>query len=92
MTKNRLQTFTKVVLVVTVLYLFLVSIGLMGAAFKGMGKGFAFAIGQGSIDWKRVREELTKIGYRGWATAEVNGGNRERLAEISQQMDRVLAL
>jgi hexulose-6-phosphate isomerase len=36
--------------------------------------------------------ELTKIGYRGWATAEVSGGNRERLAEISQQMDQVLAL
>jgi hexulose-6-phosphate isomerase len=59
---------------------------------EGMGKGFAFPIGQGSIDWKRVREELTKIGYRGWATAEVSGGNRERLAEISQQMDRVLDL
>jgi hexulose-6-phosphate isomerase len=62
------------------------------AMSEGMGKGFAFPIGQGSIDWKRVREELTKIGYRGWATAEVSGGNRERLAEISQQMDRVLAL
>ncbi|MCP4607435.1 MAG: sugar phosphate isomerase/epimerase [Planctomycetes bacterium] len=62
------------------------------AMSEGMGKGFAFPIGQGSIDWKRVRDELTKIGYRGWATAEVSGGNRERLAEISQQMDRVLAL
>ena len=62
------------------------------AMSEGMGKGFAFPIGQGSIDWKRVRAELTKIGYRGWATAEVSGGNRERLAEISQQMDRVLAL
>jgi len=59
---------------------------------EGMGKGFAFPIGQGSINWKRVREELAKIGYRGWATAEVSGGNRERLAEISQQMDQVLAL
>jgi hexulose-6-phosphate isomerase len=62
------------------------------AMSEGMGKGFAFPIGQGSIDWKRVRGELTKIGYRGWATAEVNGGNRERLAEISQQMDSVLDL
>jgi len=62
------------------------------AMSEGMGKGFAFPIGQGSIDWKRVRQELMKIGYRGWATAEVSGGNRERLAEISQQMDRVLAI
>ena len=59
---------------------------------EGMGKGFAVPIGQGSIDWKRVREELKKIGYRGWATAEVSGGDRRRLAEISQQMDRVLDL
>ena len=65
---------------------------LKAAMSEGMGKGFAFPIGQGSIDWKRVREELAKIGYRGWATAEVSGGNRKRLAEISQQMDRVLAL
>jgi len=35
---------------------------------------------------------LKKIGYRGWATAEVSGGDRRRLAEISQQMDRVLNL
>jgi len=60
------------------------------AMSEGMSKGFAFPIGQGSIDWKRVREELTKIGYQGWATAEVSGGNRERLAEISQEMDQVL--
>jgi hypothetical protein len=35
---------------------------------------------------------LRKIGYRGWATAEVRGGGRERLAELSQEMDRVLDL
>ena len=35
------QVFIKVILVILFLYLFLVSIGLMGAAFKGFGKGFA---------------------------------------------------
>ncbi|TKJ35312.1 MAG: xylose isomerase [Planctomycetes bacterium B3_Pla] len=59
---------------------------------EGMRKGFAFPLGEGSIDWPRVREELKKIGYRGWATAEVGGGGRQRLAEISEQMDRVLDL
>jgi len=62
------------------------------AMSEGMSKGFDFPLGQGSIDWDRVRKELKKIGYRGWATAEVNGGDRRRLAEISQQMDRVLNL
>ena len=59
---------------------------------EGMRKGFAFPSGQGSINWERVRKELTKIGYRGWAIAEVKGGDRRRLAEISQQMDHVLDL
>ena len=59
---------------------------------EGMRKGFDFPMGQGSINWDRVREELKKIDYRGWATAEVDGGDRQRLAEISQQMNRVLDL
>ena len=59
---------------------------------EGMRKGFAFPLGEGSIDWEKVRGELEKIDYRGWATAEVKGGDRQRLAEISQQMDRVLDL
>lgn len=39
--ENRFNIFLKIILVVVFLYLFLVSIGLMGAAFKGYGKGFA---------------------------------------------------
>jgi len=57
---------------------------------EGMGKGFDVPMGQGDIDWARVREELKKIGFQGWATAEVPGGDRQKLADISAQMDRVL--
>ena len=59
---------------------------------EGMRKGFAFPMGEGSIDWALVREELKKIDFRDWATAEVKGGDRQHLADVSQQMDRVLAL
>lgn len=59
---------------------------------QGMYKGFDVPIGEGDIDWARVREELKKIDFNDWATAEVRGGGRERLAEISAEMDRVLAL
>jgi len=62
------------------------------AMSEGMSKGFDFPIGQGSIEWDRVCGELKKIDYRGWATAEVNGGDRKRLADISGQMDHVLSL
>ena len=57
---------------------------------EGMSKGFDLPIGQGDINWTRVREELKKIGFHGWATAEVSGGDRQKLADISSQMDRVL--
>jgi hexulose-6-phosphate isomerase len=57
---------------------------------EGMSKGFDLPIGQGDINWARVREELKKIGFQDWATAEVSGGDRQKLADISAQMDRVL--
>ena len=41
MNKNTLKTFTKILLVAIALYFFLVSIGLLGKAFKGFGKDFA---------------------------------------------------
>lgn len=59
---------------------------------EGMGKGFNCPIGKGSIEWDRVCAELKKIDFHGWATAEVGGGDRKRLTEISQQMDHVLSL
>jgi hexulose-6-phosphate isomerase len=59
---------------------------------EGMAKGFNVPIGQGDIDWKRVREELRKIEFHGWATAEVRGGDRQRLAQIFAEMSKVLAL
>ena len=34
---------------------------------------------------------LREIGYTGWGAAEIPGGGRERLGEISQRMDRILA-
>lgn len=62
------------------------------AMSQGMLKGFDFPMGQGDIDWKRVREELARIPFHGWATAEVRGGDRQRLAQISAEMSAILAL
>lgn len=58
---------------------------------EGLWKGFGVEIGEGDCDWPAVRESLVRIGYRGWASAEVGGGGPERLAEIARRMDRVLA-
>ena len=62
------------------------------AMTDGMKKGFGMPLGEGSIDWQKVREQLVKLDYSGWATAEVPGGDRNRLADIASQMDRVLDL
>ncbi len=59
---------------------------------QGLWKGFDSKIGDGSVDWPAVRKELTGIGYSGWATAEVSGGDRERLADIAARMNNVLGL
>ncbi|MCB9938425.1 MAG: sugar phosphate isomerase/epimerase [Planctomycetaceae bacterium] len=59
---------------------------------EGLRAGFNVEIGEGSVDWPRVRAELKKIEYTGWATAEVKGGGRERLADIASRMNNVLDL
>ena len=58
----------------------------------GMRKAFDVQLGEGTVDWAKIRKELLKIDYKGWATAEVRGGDRKRLAEVASQMDRVLDL
>jgi hexulose-6-phosphate isomerase len=47
-------------------------------------------IGDGDVNWPKVREALQEIGYRGWASAEVKGGDRERMAEVAANMDKNL--
>ena len=49
-------------------------------------------IGAGDLDWADVRKALAEIKYTGWAAAEVGGGGPERLAEISNNMDRAFGL
>src|SRR5690606_3569241 len=49
-------------------------------------------IGDGDVDWSDVRKALEEINYTGWAAAEVAGGGRERMADISRRMDEALGL
>ena len=58
---------------------------------EGLWKGFAVELGEGDCNWPAVTEALDEIGYAGWATAEVGGGERARLSDVSQRMDRILA-
>jgi L-ribulose-5-phosphate 3-epimerase len=49
-------------------------------------------IPDGDIDWKAVRDELAKLRFSGWATAEVPAGDAERIQLIAKQMDEVLGI
>ena len=59
---------------------------------EGIWKGFNVEIGDGDCDWPSVRAALRDIGYEGWATAEVRGGDAARLRDIAQRMDGALGL
>jgi len=47
-------------------------------------------LGDGEIDWKEVHKALAEIGYRGTATVELAGGDREYLADVSKRFDKIL--
>ncbi len=56
---------------------------------EGLWKGFNVELLEGDCNWPVVNKALSKIGYSGWASAEVPGGDRKRLEVISQKMDGI---
>lgn len=58
---------------------------------EGVGKGFGVELMEGDNNWPVVMKALNKIDYKGqWITAEVKGGDRKRLADVSQRMDSII--
>jgi len=49
-------------------------------------------IGDGDEPWEKVHKALADVGYAGWATSEVGGGDRAELKDIATRMDKVLGL
>ena len=45
----------------------------------------------GSVDWKEVRTALDEIGYDGFMTAELPGGDEKYLRDVSERMSRIIA-
>lgn len=57
---------------------------------KKLASKTALGTDGGEVHWVNVRRELRTIGYDGWGTAEVAGGDRKRLARMVRWMDGVL--
>jgi hexulose-6-phosphate isomerase len=61
-------------------------------------KGFSRAankfvdITDGDLPWDQVRKALDEIGFAGWATAEVGGGDVKRLTTVREQMQKAFGL
>lgn len=46
--------------------------------------------GDDDVPWGEVRKALAEIGFSGWATAEVGGGDVARLTAVREQMEQAL--
>lgn len=56
---------------------------------EGLWKGFDVELMDGDNNWPVIMKSLEKIGYNGWASAEVKGGDRERLKVIIDRMNKI---
>lgn len=68
--------------------------------FKGYSyKNNWVKIGEGDENWPDILKALEEVGYKdpanggtGWATSEVQAGNREHLRDVAARMDKVLGM
>ncbi|QGY45053.1 TIM barrel protein [Maribellus comscasis] len=58
---------------------------------KGLWEGFKVNLLDGDNNWPVVMKAVSEINHQGgWLTAEVSGGDRTRLKDISERMDKIL--
>ncbi len=48
-------------------------------------------LGEGDIDWVEVRKAFSDVGYDGWMTTEISGGDVAYLKDVVGRLDRFLA-
>jgi L-ribulose-5-phosphate 3-epimerase len=46
---------------------------------------------EGDVDWPEVRRALGEVGYGGWLTPELRGGDEAYLRDISDRVDKIMA-
>ncbi len=58
---------------------------------RGKGKFDWTNLGEGDVDWPEVRKALGEVGYDGWITTEIGGGDAAYLKDVVARFDRFLA-
>lgn len=60
---------------------------------KGLWEGFNVDLLKGDNNWPVVMQAISEINHQGgWLTAEVSGGDRNHLKQISMQMDQIIGM
>jgi len=49
-------------------------------------------LGDGDVNWPEVRKALDEIGYEGYMTAELEGGDEAYLKDVASRMDRIIKI
>ncbi len=47
-------------------------------------------LGDGDIDWAAVRKAFAEVGYAGWATTELEGGDEAYLRDVVKRIDKLV--
>jgi hexulose-6-phosphate isomerase len=61
-----------------------------------MGKGWSpitaqfVNLGDGDVDWAAVRKAFAEVGYIGWVTTELEGGDEAYLRDVVKRIDRLV--
>ena len=58
---------------------------------RDKGQFFWKNLGEGDVDWVAVRTALGEVGYDGWITTEIDGGDAAYLKDVVARFDRFLA-
>ncbi len=46
----------------------------------------------GDVNWAQVRKALDEIGYQGYMTTELSGGDEAYLTDLAQRIDKIIAM
>ncbi|HSK10203.1 MAG TPA: sugar phosphate isomerase/epimerase family protein [Vicinamibacterales bacterium] len=58
---------------------------------RGKGQFFWRNLGEGDVEWPEVRKALADVGYKGWVTTEINGGDAAYLKDVVARLDKIFA-
>ena len=56
---------------------------------RGKGQFSWKNLGEGDVDWPEVRKALGEVGYEGWITTEISGGDAAYLKDVVGRLDRI---